>query len=67
MVEGHRSSMMVRARNGVGRGLDDLPTLIDHLTAAQTIADARGEAFLSYMLAMAIQAARESLTARGLI
>ena len=36
----------------------NLSALIEHCTAAQSIADAAGERFLSYMLSMTIQAAR---------
>ncbi len=43
---------------------DQLRALIEHCTAAQTIADVQGEKFLAYMLAMTIQAARGTLDAR---
>lgn len=38
---------------------EQLAQLLEHCVAAQTIADAQGERFLSYMLAMTIQAARD--------
>ena len=44
--------------------VDQLVTLIDHCTAAQAIADAQGDKFLSYMLAMTIQAARGAMRPR---
>lgn len=40
-----------------------LDALLDHCLSAQVIADVQGEKFLSYMLAMTIQAAR-ALTRR---
>ena len=40
------------------RRIDQLVTLVGHCTAAQAIADAQEDRFLSYMLAMTIQAAR---------
>ena len=46
------------------RRLDQLGTLVDHCTSAQAIADAQGDKFLSYMLAMTIQAARGAMKPR---
>ncbi len=46
------------------RRLNQLGTLVDHCTAAQAIADAQGDKFLSYMLAMTIQAARGAMRPR---
>ena len=42
---------------------DQLRALIEHCTAAKTIADGQGEKFLAYMLAMTLQAARGTLEA----
>ena len=47
------------------RRMEQLGALVDHCTAAQTIADAQGDKFLSYMLAMTIQAAQGSMRPRG--
>lgn len=43
---------------------DQLNKLLDHCAAAQAIADVQGDKFLSYMLAMTIQAARGSMLVR---
>ncbi len=37
---------------------EQLGKLLDHCTAAQAIAEAQGEKFLAYMLAMTIEAVR---------
>lgn len=44
--------------------VDQLEKLVDHCNAAQAIADAQGDKFLSYMLAMTIQAARGAMRLR---
>ena len=46
------------------RRVDQLRTLVDHCTAAQAIAEAQDDKFLSYMLAMTIQAARGAMRPR---
>lgn len=47
------------------RRIEQLGALVDHCTAAQTIADAQGDKFLSYMLAMTLQAARGAMRPQG--
>ena len=43
------------------RRVKQFEALIEHCTAAQIIADGEGDRFLSYMLAMTIQAARGAM------
>ena len=67
MPKGSRPLSSVAGAGGDGlekRRLDQLGTLVDHCTAAQAIADAQGDKFLSYMLAMTIQAARGAMQPR---
>lgn len=44
--------------------LDQFKTIVEHCEAAQAIAEAQGDRFLSYMLAMTIQAAQASKCAK---
>jgi hypothetical protein len=46
--------------------LDRLIEIVDHCTAARSIAESAGDTFLSYMLAMTIQAARTEMRPKTL-
>ncbi len=46
--------------------LDRLIEIVDHCTAARAIAEAAGDTFLAYMLAMTIQAARTEMRPKAL-
>ena len=46
------------------RRIEQLGARVNHCTAAQAIADAQGDKFLSYMLAMTIQAANGAMRPR---
>lgn len=58
------SAAPVVANGPEKRRIDELAALVDHCKAAQVIADAQGDRFLSYMLAMTIQAAQAAMRTR---